>query len=198
MGIFEHLSMIPFLLIAMGIIRILEGMSSIIHRQQKSSDGMSLYWSHGLLTVTVLITMVIFWWNSFNFNQDGVHYKSAWNIFEYALYILPCLILFLLAELLVPNNMDQDDDLCMKTYYFQQHREFYLLTTVYVLRLFVNSHLFFGQQLDSSYSLCLLFIAATTLPMVIWKSPRLHAVLNTVFLVATLFSATFYWNLGGI
>lgn len=198
MGIFEHLSMIPFLLIAMGIIRILEGFSSIIHRQQKAHEGIALYWSHGLLTITVLITMVIFWWNSFNFNQDGANYKPAWNIFEYALYILPCLILFVLAELLVPNSIDRDDELCMKTYYFQQHREFYLLTTVYALLLYVNSHLFFGQSLDSPYSLCLLFVAATTLPMVIWKSPRLHSVLNVVFLAATLFSATFYWNLGGI
>ena len=197
-GIFEHLSMIPFLLIAMGIIRILEGVGAIIHRQQTSGEDMSLHWSHGVLSVTVLLTMIIFWWNSFNFNQDGLYHKPTWNISEYALYILPCLILFLLADLLVPNNLKQGGKLCLKSYYFRQHREFFLLTTVYALLNYVNSHLFFGQRLDSPYSLCLLSIAAVTLPMVIWKSPRLHAILNVVFLAITVFSATFYWDLGGV
>ena len=180
----------------MGIVRILEGVVMIIHRQQNSPETIKLYWPHGLLTLTILMTMIVFWWNAFNLNQTGIYTKEVWAIWEYALYILPCLMLFLIGDLLFPNDLEQSREVCIKDFYFKQHREVFLFITVYGLITFVNANIFFLQPLDATSTLWLLSIVSITLPMAIWKNQYLHCVLNVFFFINSIFIATFNWQLG--
>ena len=195
MDIFEHLSLIPFLILGMGIVRLLEGMGKIIHIQNHSNKNIKLYWVHGVLVSIVCFSIVLFWWNSFDFNATGRTPKNAWHIVEYTFYLLPCLVLYLLTEISVPRHLHEFEVFDFRDYYYANHREIYLLCTVHALLMTMHSYVFFNHSLGSLPTLLHLSVAAVTLPMVIWGNRWIHGLLVLAYFALSLAAFPTYLTL---
>ena len=151
MEIFEHLSLIPFLLIAMSIVRLVESIGKIIHHQQEGSNcTITLYWVHGVFLLILFIAQAAFWWNSFDFNATGRIGKQVWHLGEYGLYLIPCVLLYLLAELSFPHIDSRTTEIDLRKHYYSQSREIFLLCTVHALLVGVQNSVFFGIPLASA------------------------------------------------
>lgn len=146
------------------------------------------------MTITVLLMMIMFWWHSFDLNSGAEHQKVSWSIFEYGIYIMPCLSMYLLSDLLFPENLDQVESASLHEHYLRQHREFFLLCTVNYLFFYAHNSMFYRISGDAAQSLLYLLLCGFTLPMVMWKNLVLHIVLNLSVIATLVVIATFTWT----
>jgi hypothetical protein len=119
MDYFSYISIVPSIIIALGLTRLLTGIGKILERRNKVQN----YWVHILWAFNVFLYMALNWWVLFRW--------EPWQTWSFPLFIFLLLtptVSFLLSVILFPEPFDEKMD--FKKHFYEDRRWFFALTTV--------------------------------------------------------------------
>ena len=101
MSEFEYVMVLVSIVIALAIAHLLTAVAEAIHRFRGHGESIKLSAVFLLWVGFVLIWLVSFWWWEFKFQEVAVE----WSYGLYLFVICYAIVLFMLAEILVPHRM---------------------------------------------------------------------------------------------
>jgi len=119
MDTFSFISIVPSIIIALGITRLLTGIGRILERRGKVRN----YWVHLLWAVNLFVFMVLNWWLLFRWEA-----QPQWNFPLFMFLLLTPTVSFLLAVILFPEPFE--DMMDFKQNYYEDHRAFFVLAAL--------------------------------------------------------------------
>jgi hypothetical protein len=131
MGVFEYIGVLISVIMGLGITHLATGATKLIQRR----DEVRFYLPHALWTLNVLMYILLIWWSMFWWSGH-----EDWYAYQYMFITLYAIVLFFLAAMLYPWDMDKGFDI--RAYFFR------------------NRIWFFGRCLRS-----ILFLSASTWPL---------------------------------
>src|SRR5438105_278909 len=81
-----------------------------------------VYWVHTLWMLNLLLAMIIVWWMSYRWRST-----EHWNFLLFLWLLLSPTLLYLISSLLFPDQDDREPITDWQSYFFEQHREIFLL-----------------------------------------------------------------------
>ncbi len=99
MGVFEYLGVLISVIMGLGVTHLATGASKLIHNR----DSVKFYLPHALWTINVLIFILLIWWGMFWWSEH-----EEWFAAEYLFITLYAIVLFFLASILYPWDMEHD------------------------------------------------------------------------------------------
>ena len=98
--LFPHIRIVMGMVVGLGITRLLMGVAGLIqHPRRAKLSAIHLLWA-----LSVLVELVLFWWWEF-----ALYEISDWSFGIFAFLIGYAVLLFLMAALLFPDNIDDYD-----------------------------------------------------------------------------------------
>lgn len=114
MGVFEYIGVLVSVIMGLGITHLATGATKLIQHR----DEVRFYLPHALWTVNVLIYILLIWWGMFWWSGH-----EDWVAYEYLFISLYAIVLFFLAAMLYPWDMDRDID--VQKYFFRNRYWFF-------------------------------------------------------------------------
>lgn len=114
MGVFEYIGVLVSVIMGLGITHLAMGATKLIQHR----DQIRFYLPHAIWTVNILLYILLIWWGMFWWSEH-----EDWLVHEYLFITLYAIVLFLLAAMLYPWDMDQDID--VRAYFFGNRRVFF-------------------------------------------------------------------------
>jgi len=114
MGVFEYIGVLISVIMGLGITHLATGATKLIQNR----DQVQFYLPHALWTVNILVYILLIWW--------GLYWWSShdnWYAYEYLFITLYSVVLFFLAAMLYPWDMDKDID--VRAYFFRNRIWFF-------------------------------------------------------------------------
>ena len=121
--LFPHIRIVMGMVIGLGITRLLSWIAAVVQHPRRAR----LYATHLLWVASILLELIHFWWWEF-----ALFTISEWTFGVYFFLILYCVALFLLAALLVPDNIDD----------YTGYEDFFLSRRKWFFGLFAATFLF--------------------------------------------------------
>jgi hypothetical protein len=118
MDAFEYVMVLVSIVVALAIAHLLTALAAAIHRYRGHGEGIKLDAVFLLWIGYVLLWLVSFWWWEFKFQEI----VTEWSFGMYLFIIGYSIILFMLAEILVPHRMQGVTD-CYA--YFMEGRRWF-------------------------------------------------------------------------
>jgi hypothetical protein len=119
MDAFSYVSIVPSIIIALGLTRLLMGIGKILERRSQVQN----YWVHILWVLNLLLYMVLNWWVLFRWN--------AWTTWSFPLLLfllLTPIVTFLQSVILFPEQFDVKMD--FKKHFYEDNRWFFALAAL--------------------------------------------------------------------
>lgn len=175
MSLFEYLTVAVSIVLALGLVRLVDGLRS-------ASDGATRYWVHLGYIINLVATHLFLWWTLWYY-QEGVN----WNFARFVYVFLGPLILYFLASTLIPDNPSSVSS--WRDHFYRGHRLFFLVCGVLIVHQALSTILLRAvpPKRDSWPGLAL--GVALSLVGASSKSERIHSFLVVAFTVAFLFGA---------
>ncbi len=114
MGVFEYIGVLVSVIMGLGITHLATGTSKTIQHR----DTVRVYIPHTLWTVAILVYILMIWWGMFWWSGH-----EDWFAYEYLFITLYAIVLFFLASILYPWDMEPDIDL--EACFFRNRRWFF-------------------------------------------------------------------------
>ncbi len=114
MGVFEYIGVLISVIMGLGITHLATGATKLIQHR----DKVRFCLPHALWTVNVLIYILLIWWGMFWWSGH-----DNWFAYEYLFITLYAIVLFFLASMLYPWDMDKDID--VRAYFFRNRLWFF-------------------------------------------------------------------------
>lgn len=114
MGVFEYIGVLISVIMGLGITHLATGATKLIQNR----DQVRFYLPHALWTVNILVYILLIWW--------GLYWWSShdnWYAYEYLFITAYSVVLFFLAAMLYPWDMDKDID--VQAYFFRNRLWFF-------------------------------------------------------------------------
>jgi hypothetical protein len=115
---FSYLVVLTSIVLGLGVTRLVGGLGHLMQTRKRRRP----YWVHTLWMLNLLLAMTIVWWVSYRWRTH-----EHWTFLLFLWLLLPPIVLYLIASLLFP---DQDEIASIndwQTYFFEHHREIFLL-----------------------------------------------------------------------
>jgi hypothetical protein len=119
MDAFSYISIVPSIIIALGLTRILTGIGKILERRDKVQN----YWVHILWAFNLFLYMVLNWWILFRWDS-----WSTWSFPLLMFLLLTPIVTFLQAVILFPDPFDEKMD--FKKHFYEDNRWFFTLAAM--------------------------------------------------------------------
>ncbi len=198
MDLFEHLSLIPFLLVALGLIKIISVIAHYIEISNKYRESeikpIKLYWVHSLFIFATFIALLLYWWNSYQFNDYREEKNLTWNMGEYFLYMLPGIFLYLSLEIAIPE-MKNDDPIDMKEHYYNNSNEMWATVSFVAMTSVLFSLFLYGNPVISRATLSRVALLLLLIPMCFTRKEKVHRIMIVVFVITMLIGVPENWEL---
>ena len=114
MGIFEYLGVLISVIMGLGITHLATGAAKLIQHR----EDVRLYLPHALWTINVLLFILLIWWGMFWWSGH-----ENWYAYEYLFITLYAIVLFFLASILYPWDMQGNID--VREHYFNNRLWFF-------------------------------------------------------------------------
>ena len=114
MGVFEYIGVLVSVIMGLGITHLATGATKLIQHR----DEVRFYLPHALWTVNVLVYILLIWWGMFWWSGH-----ENWVAYEYLFISLYAIVLFFLAAMLYPWDMDRDIN--VRDYFFRNRVWFF-------------------------------------------------------------------------
>lgn len=114
MGVFEYLGVLISVIMGLGVTHLAIGATKLIQHR----DEAKAYLPHALWTINVLVFILLIWWGMFWWSGH-----ENWYVYEYLFITLYAIVLFFLASMLYPWDMDRDID--VRKYFFRNRLWFF-------------------------------------------------------------------------
>ena len=102
MGVFEYLGVLISVIMGLGITHLAIGATKLIQNRSQ----VSFYLPHALWTVNVLVHILLIWWGMFWWSNH-----TDWFVYQYLFITVYAIVLFFLASILYPWDMEKDIDI---------------------------------------------------------------------------------------
>ena len=119
MDAFSFISIVPSIIVALGLTRLLTGIGKILERREKAH----VYWVHILWSVNVFLYMALNWWIMFRWEPTAI-----WTFPLFMFLMLTPTVSFLLSVILFPDPFDEVMD--FKDHFYQDNRRFFALAAL--------------------------------------------------------------------
>ena len=170
---FEFLTVAISIVLALGLVRLVDGLSSAI-------DPARRYWLHLAALGYLILVHLFFWWSLWIFRKD-----VSWDFGRFAFVILGALILYFQASAVIPRN--PEGIASWKEHYFRIHRRLFLAALAYLVQQFATIPLFLGVAPDSKVAGGTVVGIALSLVGAFSESERVHACVGAAFALFVLF-----------
>ena len=114
MGVFEYIGVLISVIMGLGITHLATGATKLIQNR----DSVRFYVPHALWTINVLVYILLIWWAMFWWSGH-----DQWYAYEYLFVTLYAIVLFFMAAMLYPWDMDKNID--VRAYFFRQRTWFF-------------------------------------------------------------------------
>ena len=114
MGVFEYIGVLISVIMGLGITHLATGATKLIQNR----DQVKPYLPHALWTINILVFILLIWW--------GMYWWSShdnWYAYEYLFITVYSVVLFFLAAMLYPWDMEKDID--VQAYFFRNRVWFF-------------------------------------------------------------------------
>ena len=114
---FSYLVVLTSIILGLGVTRLVGGLGHLMQRRRRKPP----YWVHTLWMLNLLMAMAIVWWMSYRWR-----WNEHWTFLLFMWLLLLPTILYLISSLVFP---DQDDEPISnwETYFYENHRDIFLL-----------------------------------------------------------------------
>ena len=190
MDLFEHLSLIPFLLVGLAMVKLMGAVGMVVrminHGEEEDSSPIKQYWPHTILIFACTYALVIYWWNAHTFND--FNNKPNWHLLEYLLFITPAIGLYMMVEIAIPEfEESRAGPMDMRSFYFDNSKAIWtggLLTALSSIGfgLFLYEHPLTSPEVLKRIGFFLFLI-----PLVLTDNERVHKVIVTLFTIGFVF-----------
>jgi hypothetical protein len=119
MDAFSYISIVPSIIIALGLTRLLSGIGKILEKREK----IRTYWVHLLWSLNVFLFMVLNWWVLIRWEPEQV-----WTFPLFLFLLLTPTVSFLLSVMLFREPLDDSTD--FEKNYYHDHRWFFTLAAL--------------------------------------------------------------------
>lgn len=171
MAVFSYLSVVVSIIAGLALTHLLDGVSKLIQARER----VTVYWVHLVWIVGVFFLITQFWWGFWI-----LHFVETWTYPLFVFFLLEPLFLLVIGDLAFPD-FPADKPLSLRTYYYDNHRWFFLAIAGYlVLTMIELVDLRAGGRwisIANGLRLVGVLIAVTA---AFTRSHRLHAVLSIV------------------
>ncbi len=159
-----------------------------MHRLIKNTKSVAWHWLPVLTAWYMFLTILNNWWDlAQSSSQPG-----SLNIYVFIAYGHLFVLLFLLVSSALPD-VEKDDEVDLKTYYFQNHRYFWgLMTAVLVVSIVIQVFKRF-HELETANLLPMLsvfILPSLTITLAISRRPALHKIIVTILVVGVVMEIT--------
>jgi hypothetical protein len=114
MDAFSYISIVPSIIIALGLTRLLTGIGKILERRNKVQN----YWVHILWSINLFLFMAINWWVLFRWEP-----QPTWSFQLFMFLLFTPTVSFLLSVILFPDPFDEKMD--FKRHFYKDNRWFF-------------------------------------------------------------------------
>jgi hypothetical protein len=121
---FEYLSIATSIVMALGVARLLNGLSVIVRTHQG-------YWVHTLWVLHLGLTHLLFWWTFWSYRE------ADWSAVDFVLSFSMLCALYFQASSLVPDDARTVKD--WRAFYEEERKPYFLAMIGYVIALVLNS-----------------------------------------------------------
>lgn len=119
MDAFSYISIVPSIIIALGLTRLLTGIGKIVERRDKVQN----YWVHIVWSFNLFLFMVLNWWVLFRWAP-----QEAWNFPLFMFLLFTPTVCFLLSVVLFPDPFKEVMN--FKEHYYDHRRWFFALAAL--------------------------------------------------------------------
>lgn len=201
MDLFEHLSLIPFLLVALGLIKIISAIAHYIETSNKFRESevtpIKLYWVHTLFITGCFFALMLYWWNSYQFNDYSSSENRLWTFGEYMLYMTPGIFLYLALEIAIPE-LKGDEPIDLKEHYYSNSVEMWATIAGVTSSSVIFSLLLYGNEVTSPSTLGRLVLLFILIPMCFTRNEKVHRAAILIFCLAMAYSVPESWSLQNV
>jgi hypothetical protein len=175
MDAFSYLSIVPSIIIALGLTRLLTGIGRLLENRGQ----MRLYWVHLVWGLNVFLYMVLNWWILFRWDA-----QQEWTFFLFLFLLLTPTISFLLSVILFPDPLREGMN--FKENFYEDNRWFFALAAILPPLDFFDTLLKGYAHLaaqGSIYIVTILLITILSIIAAITKNQKYHMFFAVFFLV---------------
>ena len=191
--VFGHISTVAFLILGFAFVRIMTSMTSLVAIQKNSTkETVKFYWPHTMFTFITVFTMILFWWTATPLQDVNFYPDSDWNLFSYILFLMVPMLMFLIAEVIIPYDHDKKS-VDLEEYYYKYHKT--ILGLAWVLQVFLIANFFeFYNEGDilSAKVIGRVAMLCVMLPMVLSANRRIHEIGMSIFFIGFLYTIIKY------
>ncbi|MDP9019139.1 MAG: hypothetical protein M3N19_12565 [Candidatus Eremiobacteraeota bacterium] len=176
MAPFDYLSVLISIVTGLAIANLLSGVVRVMHARHRTR----LYWPSIVWTILLFIILVQHWWSEFS-----LRHQQAWTFGGFFGTLLIPVDLYLLTALVLPHR-DDDDELDLRAWYFQNRRGFFILLVLLAPLSYIEEFLAHGVVHKPLLESALLVLMGLCLCIgIINKQSRVHIAI-TVLMTAML------------
>ena len=192
---YSHLSMIPFVILAMSMVRLMINYSSLLAKNYNDNpnDDVIFYWPHTAMSFITFFTIILFWWTSYPLRDLEYFSNEGWNLFTFLLYLSVPFLFFMVTEVIAPQMEEhREKDVNLKEYYYDNHKGILGLAVAMQCCLIGNLFVFFQGELFSLKVLGRVIMLAIMTPMIFSNNKRLHEIGMTIFFLGFIYTIIKY------
>jgi len=168
-------------------------MTSLIAIQKNSTkETVKFYWPHTLFTFITVFTMILFWWTATPLQDANFFPDSNWNLFTYILFLMVPMLMFLIAEVIIPYDHEKKS-VNLEEYYYKYHKVILGLAWILQVFLIANFFAFYNEgEILSAKVIGRVAMLCIMLPMVLYPNKRIHEIGMSIFFVGFLYTIIKY------
>jgi hypothetical protein len=187
--------MIPFVILAMSMVRVLINYSSLLAKNTNDDpdDDVIWYWPHSVFSFITFSTIILFWWTSSPLRDLNYYPNDGWNLFTFLLYLSVPFLFFMVTEVIAPQLEEhKDKEVNLQEYYYKHHRVILGLAVALQVCLLANLFVFFNGELLSLKVAGRVIMLCIMTPMIFSNNKRLHEIGMGVFFVGFIYTVIKY------
>ena len=187
--------MIPFVILAMSMVRLMINYSSLLAKNYNDNpnDDVIFYWPHTAMSFITFFTIILFWWTSYPLRDLEYFSNEGWNLFTFLLYLSVPFLFFMVTEVIAPQMEEhREKDVNLKEYYYDNHKVILGLAVALQCCLIGNLFVFFQGELFSLKVLGRVIMLAIMTPMIFSNNKRLHEIGMTIFFLGFIYTIIKY------
>ncbi len=191
--VFGHISTVAFLILGFAFVRIMTSMTSLIAIQKNSTkETVKFYWPHTIFTFITIFTMILFWWTATPLQDVNFYPDNNWNLFTYILFLMVPMLMFLIAEVIIPYDHDKKS-VDLEEYYYKYHKVILGLAWILQVFLIANFFAFYNEgDILSAKVIGRVAMLCIMLPMVLYPNKRIHEIGMSIFFIGFLYTIIKY------